>query len=77
MIDALIGYAVAAVLAVMGLAAAYMRGKSAERFKQDKAYVETRKRMDDAEYEVIEGIGIDPDAARRWLHERGQSGRDL
>lgn len=34
-------------------------------------YIETRKDMDDAEVH-----GNDPDAARRWLHER-QSSRDL
>ena len=74
MIDALIGYAVAAVLAVMGLAAAYMRGKSAERLNQDKAYVETRKRMDQANDEnQSDDIGV----IREQLRLRGKSGRNL
>jgi hypothetical protein len=32
-----------------------------------EAYAKTRKDMDDADT-----LGNDPDAARRWLHERGQ-----
>lgn len=31
----------------------------------DKAYIERTKEMGDVE------VGSDPDAARRWLHERG------
>ena len=68
MIEALIGYAVAAVLAVMGLAAAYMRGKSAERLNQDKAYVETRKRMDDATENQSDDVGF----IREQLRVRGK-----
>ena len=74
MIDALIGYAVAAVLAVMGLAAAYMRGKSAERAKRDRAYMETRKRMDQADEEnQSDDVGV----IREQLRLRGKSGRNL
>lgn len=42
---------------------AFWRGK---RDAKDEAYAETRKRMDEVD------IGDDPDAARRWLHERGK-----
>ena len=73
MIDALIGYAVAAVLAIMGLAAAYMRGKSAERSKQDAAYRDTRKRMDDATENQSDDVGF----IREQLRLRGKSGRNL
>ena len=54
-----------------------MKGMASERSKMDAEYRETRKRMDDAEYEVVDGFGSDPDAARRWLRERGKSGGDL
>jgi hypothetical protein len=37
-------------------------------------YAKTRKDMDDADAEIH---GADPDAARRWLHERGKPGGDL
>lgn len=70
MIEALLAAIVAVVAAFF---AGTMRGKSAERSKQDRTYRETRKRMDDAEID----FGNGPDAARRWLHERGKSGRDL
>ena len=42
------------------------QGQKAERAKIDKAYRKTREKMD----EVV--VGDDPDAARRWLRERGQ-----
>ena len=42
------------------------QGQKAEQAKIDKAYRETREKMD----EVV--VGDDPDAARRWLRERGQ-----
>ena len=71
MIEALLAAIVAVVAAFF---AGTMRGKSAERSKQDRSYMETRKRMDDA---VQDDTGVLPDAARRWLHERGKSGRDL
>ena len=71
MIEALIAAIVAVVAAFF---AGTMRGKRSEMSKQDRAYQETRKRMDDA---VQDDTGVLPDAARRWLHERGKSGRDL
>lgn len=42
------------------------QGQKSEQAKIDKAYRETREKMD----EVV--VGDDPDAARRWLRERGQ-----
>jgi len=48
---------------VVALFAAYWNGKSKAK---DEGYADTRKRMDEV------GLGNDPDAARRWLHERGQ-----
>jgi hypothetical protein len=42
------------------------QGQKSEQAKIDKAYRETREEMD----EVV--VGDDPDAARRWLRERGQ-----
>ena len=70
MIEAFLAAIVAVVAAFF---AGTMRGKRGERSKQDAAYRDTRKRMDDAEID----FGNDPDAARRWLRERGKSGRDL
>lgn len=43
--------------------------------KKDAAaaqYIDTRKRMDEADI-----VGDDPDLARRWLSERGDTKRDL
>jgi hypothetical protein len=45
------------------MAMAFWRGKTRQK---DEGYAETRKRMDEAD------LGDDPDAARRWLHERGK-----
>ncbi len=63
--------AVALVIAFVG---GLFLGKSRERVKQreeaERAYRETRERMDDAE------LGNDPAAARDWLRER-QRDRDL
>lgn len=54
----------AAVGAVItGLLLAFWRGKNEAK---DEGYAKTRKRMDKTE------VGTDPDAARRWLHERGE-----
>ena len=67
---------VALVLAVL---AVFWRGKASARqqtaLEAAEAYAKTRKGMDDAEYEIIEGIGNDPDAARRWLSERDANQR--
>lgn len=41
--------------------------------KASKAYIETRRRMD----EVENDLGDDPAAARRFLHDRAKRGRDL
>ena len=72
-----VGRAVSALLAVAGAAfGLYLKGRSDARAKADaekaKDYVDTRKRIDEADVP-----GNDPDAARRWLHERGKSDRDL
>lgn len=56
--------------AIAALIAAYTRGSKDARDKgalaAAEAYRNTRKDLDDVE------MGNDPDAARRWLHERGQ-----
>jgi hypothetical protein len=36
-------------------------------FDRAKDYIKTRKRIDEADI-----VGDDPDAARRWLHERSK-----
>ena len=59
-----IGAVVMAVVAALFLGR--RQGQKAERAKIDKAYRKTREKMD----EVV--VGDDPDAARRWLRERGQ-----
>lgn len=48
---------------IVALVAAYWNGKSKAK---DEGYADTRKRMDEVD------LGNDPDAARRFLHERGQ-----
>ena len=48
---------------IVALFAAYWNGKS--KAKND-GYADTRERMDEVD------LGNDPDAARRFLHERGQ-----
>jgi hypothetical protein len=48
---------------IVALFAAYWNGKSKAK---DEGYADTRKRMDEVD------LGNDPDAARRFLHERGQ-----
>ena len=42
---------------------AFWQGKARQK---DEGYAETRKRIDEVD------LGDDPDAARRWLHERGK-----
>lgn len=54
-----------AFLAVWGLAKREARRETA--LEAAERYAKTRKRMDDADT-----LGNDPDAARRWLHERGK-----
>lgn len=41
-------------------------GRDAANAEELNEYIETRKRMDEAD------VGDDPDIARRWLHERGE-----
>jgi len=48
---------------IVALFAAYWNGKSRSK---DEGYADTRKRMDEVD------LGNDPDAARRFLHERGE-----
>lgn len=61
-----------AAFAALGLyAKGRSDGKSNELRKADKAYRETREKMDAV------ATGDDDDAARDWLRERGQSKRDL
>ena len=71
MIEALLAAIVAVVAAFF---AGTMRGKSAERSKQDRSYMETRKRMDQADEEnQSDDVGV----IREQLRLRGKSGRDL
>jgi hypothetical protein len=62
----------AGLLALIGAAVGlYAKGrgdaKAKTALRAAEAYAKTRKEMDDADT-----LGNDPDAARRWLHERGQ-----
>lgn len=64
----------AGLLALAGAGlAAWLRADAKKDARKDTAlaaaerYAKTRKEMDDADV-----VGSDPDAARRWLHERGQ-----
>jgi hypothetical protein len=62
----------ALLLGALGVyAAGRMDGRQRADRREDEAYRETRERIDEVD------LGNDPDAARRWLHERGQSGSDL
>jgi uncharacterized membrane protein len=68
------GWIVGAVLALIAGLFGWARlasgraSRATERAEAAQANVKTRERMDDAENVV----GDDPDAARRWLHERGR-----
>ena len=68
-------YAAGAML--LALLYAFARGRRSARretaLEAAERYAKTRKDMDDAEAVV----GDDPNSARRWLHERSQSGGDL
>lgn len=44
------------------------KGKRDEQRKQDQAYIDARKRMDEVELPDDDGV------LRDWLHERGKSG---
>ncbi len=58
----------AAVLAFFGIyAVGAANARQKARAKQAEQYIETRKRMDDADV-----VGDDPDLSRRWLRERGK-----
>lgn len=61
--------AVASALGYAELRAAQARRDAEGEAELNKAtdYIKTRKRMDDADI-----VGDDPDAARRWLHERSK-----
>jgi hypothetical protein len=60
------------LLALMGVYAAGRRDARQRAAQEaDEAYRKTRERIDEVD------LGSDPDLARRWLHKRGQSGRDL
>ena len=48
---------------ILAVLLAFWQGKARQK---DEGYAETRKRMDEVD------LGDDPDAARRWLHERGK-----
>lgn len=62
---------------LLALLAVWWRGRASARqetaLEAAERYAKTRRRMDDAE----SNLGNDPDAARRWLRERAESGRDL
>jgi len=64
----LIGAGIIAGGALVWRVTAFLRRRKNAEIKQLNDYVETRKRID----EVDDVHGDDPDAARRWLHERGQ-----
>jgi hypothetical protein len=54
-----------AFLAVWGLAKRDARRETV--LQAAERYAKTRRKIDDADT-----VGNDPDAARRWLHERGK-----
>lgn len=69
-LSAIIAKAIPYLIGLMALAGVYWRGKhngavKATRKVMDR-YQKTRKAMDDVE------TGDDPDAAQRWLRERGK-----
>jgi uncharacterized membrane protein YccC len=66
------------IAALLGGLLAYLKGRAdanaqAAR-KEMQANIETRKRADEAEAEIV---GDDPDAASEWLRERGERDRRL
>jgi len=69
-LSAIIAKAIPYLLGLMGLLGVYWRGKHNGVVKAHRdtleRYQKTRERMDDVE------AGDDPDAAKRWLRERGQ-----
>ncbi|MEN9763514.1 MAG: hypothetical protein RI906_3340 [Pseudomonadota bacterium] len=68
-----LGGAAALMLAFIVVWAAGRReGHQEARSKALRSYVDTRKRIDEAD-----DLGDDPDIARRWLRERAKSGGDL
>ena len=62
------------VAVLLALLAVWFRGRSSTKqqtaLEAAEAYERTRKGMDDAP-----DLGNDPDAARRWLHERDANQR--
>lgn len=61
-----------AILAVLGALAAfagygYIQRREGRREARTKDYLDTRKKIDEADI-----VGDDPDASRRWLSERGK-----
>jgi len=69
-ISAIIAKAIPYLIGLMGLFGIYRVGKHNGRadahLENLQRYHKTRERMDDVE------AGDDPDAAKRWLRERGQ-----
>ncbi len=65
-----------AVVVGAGIALVYYTGRRNERQRNSERalrdYQDTRRRIDDVEMD-----GNDPDLGRRWLRERGKSGRNL
>jgi len=72
-------YAAGALLlaVIIGIAGAYRKGRRDQRqetaLEAAERYAKQLRKMDDAQ----DVVGDDPDLARRWLHERSQSGGDL
>jgi hypothetical protein len=65
---------IALLAAIFGAFRAGRKSAASEgKAKQAEAYQDTRGRMDAS----TDDFGDDPAAARRFLHERGQRGRDL
>ena len=64
------GVALAVILGAYSTGRRNERQRASERAMKD--YQDTRRRINDVEMD-----GNDPDAAARWLRERGKSGRDL
>ena len=69
----LIGSIIAAIVVALSFFLGRRAASNEAEAKASEAYIETRKAVDDADA----SFGDDPDAARRWLRERGGQRGDL
>lgn len=71
-----LAYLGAALVAIAGIVAVYLRGgsdaKTRQKLRQANEYAETRRKADDADI-----VGDSPNLAREWLREFHKRHRDL